>query len=105
MLRVLARGLRRTNHNLADLIFTDVPPHRRWSCTQQLQRGVHAAWVDGNLGQLQPHLHPGESPGQCQVIEMAEVADPKGASRELAQASTERHVETVQDDLADLVGV
>jgi hypothetical protein len=68
--------------------FLPLPPQRRESCTQQIQRGVHAACVDGNLGELEPHLHPCESPGQCQVIEMAEVADPERASRELAQAST-----------------
>src|ERR1700730_4148371 len=81
------------------------PRSARRSCAQQLQRYVDTRGVDRHLGELQPHLYPGERSDQGQVVEMAEVADPEYPPGKFAQAGAERHVEAVQDDVADLVGV
>jgi hypothetical protein len=54
---------------------------------------------------VQAHLHAGQRAGQCQVVEVAEVADAEDLPGELGESCAERHVEALEDDAAQGVGV
>src|SRR5690348_12383172 len=50
--------------------------------------------------ETQAHLDPGQRTRQHQVVEAAEMADAEDLAGELAQARTQRHVESIEHDLA-----
>ena len=56
-------------------------------------------------GAVQPHLDPAQRAAQHQVVEMAEMADAEDLALQPAEAGAERHVEAVEDDLAQPVGI
>src|ERR1051325_302034 len=60
---------------------------------EHLERGEHAARSVRHVRQLQAHLDSAERAGQCQVVEIAEMADAEDLSLQLAEARAERHVE------------
>src|SRR5690606_41527804 len=72
---------------------------------QVLHRRLDAPGLDRHARELQSHLYPAEGPDEREVVEVAEVADPEDLPRELAEPRAERHVELLEDDPPDLVGV
>ena len=72
---------------------------------QMLHRGLDAVAVELQPGETQAHLDAGERAHQREIVEVAEVADAEHPALEPAQAGAERHVEALEDDLANRVGV
>src|SRR4029077_892099 len=58
-----------------------------------------------NAGAVEAHLDPAQRAAQHQIVEMAEMADAEDPALHLAEPGAERHVETVEDDVAHPVGV
>ena len=52
---------------------------------QILKRRIHTALAMRNTRQLQPHLDPGQRARQHQLIEIAQMSDPKRAPSQLAK--------------------
>ena len=59
----------------------------------------------GHAREPQAHLDAAQRPGQHQVVEVAEVADPEHPALQLAEAGAERHVEALEDHAPHVVGV
>src|SRR5215813_3081076 len=72
---------------------------------QELHRGVDTALAVRDAGNRQTHLHPRQRSEQGEFVAFTEMADPKHLARDLRQARPERHVEVVEHDLSELVGV
>ena len=53
----------------------------------------------------QCHLDRGKRAKQHRLIQITQMADPKNLAAELAQAATERHVETIPHGFAERVAV
>src|SRR5260370_3515324 len=67
--------------------------------------GEHAALLMRDLGKIKRHLDTGESAHQHQIVEMTEMADAEDLALELRQSRPERHVEMLQDHVAEMGGV
>src|SRR6266403_737707 len=72
---------------------------------EQRHRRRHAAGAMRHAGQRQSHLDAGQRAQERQLVALAEMADAKHFSGELAQAGAERHVVIVEHGFAELVGV
>ena len=77
----------------------------RGNTGEVIQRGIDAALVKRYPGSRQAHLDPAQRAGQHQVIKIAEMADAKNAALDFCQASTERHIESLQDQIAQMIGI
>src|SRR5688572_24468788 len=66
---------------------------------------LHAVFLHRNAGQRKAHFDPCEAAEQGEIVEVAQVADAEYLAGELAQPRAERHVEGLQGQLADPVGV
>src|SRR5207247_3536257 len=58
-----------------------------------------------HAGARQAHLDPGQCAEQRQIVEVSKVADAKHLALELVQPGAERHVEPIEEDLAQPVAV
>ena len=58
-------------------------------------RRLHAALLVRHPGELQPHLHAGQSAEHRQLVGVAEMADAEGLARQLVEAGAQRHVEVL----------
>src|SRR5262245_46098606 len=58
-----------------------------------------------DAGKTKAHLDAAKRPDEHEVVEAAEMADAEHTARELRQADAERHVEVLEDDAAQSVGV
>src|SRR3984893_9954662 len=72
---------------------------------EHIHCGEHTALLMRDLGNIERHLDTGESAHQHQIVEMTEMADAEDPALELRQARAERHVEVLQDHVAEMVGV
>src|SRR2546427_4059509 len=70
-----------------------------------IERREHAALFVRNVRERETHLYAGEGAREHQIVEVAEVSDPKYLPCELPQTGAERHVVGFEDDLAQRVGV
>ena len=78
---------------------------RRGALFQRSHRGFDAARAVRHAGGGKPHLDAGQGAKQSEFVALAEMADAKHFSSELAEARAERHVVIVEHDLAEAVGV
>src|SRR4051794_25312837 len=72
---------------------------------QELERCGHPASPVRDTRTVQPHFDPAQRAAQHQVVEMAKMPDPEDLAFHLAETGAERHVEAVEDDLANTVGI
>src|SRR5262245_6492195 len=72
---------------------------------QILHRGLHAFLLHRHAGEAEAHLHAGERAHQREIVEVAEMADAEHLAAQLGEAGAERHVERLEDDLAQAVRV
>src|SRR6267142_1997199 len=78
----------------------------RGGCSgQEVERGGNALLANGHACESQAHFDSAQRACERQVVEVAEMTDTKHLSLHLSQPCAERHVETIEDDLAHLVGV
>src|ERR1700689_1499698 len=71
---------------------------------QHRHRCIDAAVPDRHIGELQAHLHARDSAEQREVVDVAEMADPKNPVLENPKAIAEAHVEASQNQRAQSVG-
>src|SRR5581483_11320009 len=69
-----------------------------------VERRRDAALLERHLVDRQTHLDARQRAGKHQVVEVAEMADAEHLALHLAEALAERHVEALQDGLAQMVG-
>src|SRR5580704_2566770 len=72
---------------------------------QAIQGGHHAAFVVRYTRQAQSHFDSAQSSREHEVIETAEMANPKSFAGELAQPRPKRHIEVFEDDFAQPIRV
>src|SRR5579863_2011418 len=75
------------------------------SSNQVIEPGLDAALFVRNLGERKTHLHAAQCSGQHEIVEIAQMANAKNFSVHLSQAVAERHVELLEDQFAQFVGV
>src|ERR1700677_3020261 len=67
---------------------------------QHRHRRIDAAIPDRHTGKLQSYLHPGDRSQQREIVDVAEMADPKNAVLENPQSVPQAHVEPPQNQRA-----
>ena len=71
---------------------------------EELHGNLRSPGARGYPGKLQSHFHTGERADHGKVIEVAEMADTEDAVGDLRQSAAKRHIKTVENDLAQVVG-
>src|SRR5437773_9022876 len=69
------------------------------------KRCVHSAAIERHAADREAHLDAAERTGQHEVVEVAEVSDAEDAALDLAEAHPERHVEALENGLANAIGI
>ena len=72
---------------------------------QRFHRSLHATGFVGHTCEPETHLDAAERSRQHQVVERSQMADAEDAPGQLSESCSERHVEMLEDDLSQPVGV
>ena len=70
-----------------------------------LKSRSNAAAPVGHAGELKAHFNCAQRSRQHKVIEAAKMSDPKNSAGQMRESGSEGHVEGIQDNLSQLVGV
>src|ERR1700681_578326 len=74
-----------------------------WS--QMVERGHHPPGPVGHASQSQPHLDAAQRSSKHEVVERPKMSDAKDLARKSPEAGSERHVEALENELAEAIGV
>jgi hypothetical protein len=74
-------------------------------CRKSVEGRGNTTAVVRNASEPKTHFDAAECSSEHQVVEAAQVSDPKYLVGKLGQACTERHVKFFKDDLSQLVRV
>src|SRR3569623_3026302 len=85
--------------NLDDLVFGFA------FCLENIHRGQNAAALVRDAGNIQSHFNACERSHQHQVVEVTEMTNAECPTLQPAEARAERHVEIVENDLAEAIRI
>ena len=73
---------------------------------RQIVKGCHhASLFVRHACETESHFDAAERPGQHEIVEAAQVPDPKNPALQFREACSERHVKVIENDFSEPVGI
>src|SRR3954470_7325088 len=75
------------------------------ACLQEIERIPYAVLIVRNVAKREAHFDSAERPAQHQIVEPAEMADPKNLAAHLAESLAQRQIVAIENRFAKRIGV
>ena len=73
--------------------------------SERIERGHHATPFVRHTRKAKAHLNSTQCSSEHEIVEMAEMANSKHFARKFGEACAQRHIEILEDDCSQSVGV
>src|SRR5437667_1592133 len=105
-MRVLLRGCDTgTARRRAAITLSRARQLRRRRFREIVHRRLRSTFAMRDGGKSEPHFHAGERAAEHEIVEVTQMTDAEDLAGDLAQALAQRHVEAVEHDLPEGIGV